>query len=133
MGTETSGADRPYFEALSKGELCLPACKGCGRWHWPAVFRCADCGSWEIEWKQVDPIGTIYTWTRTHHRFAGAEAFVAPFVSLVISLDRAPSIRLLGTLEGAADGFRIGSRVRGRVRTVEYLGEEVPALSWTLI
>lgn len=133
MSTETSGADRQYFESLSKGELCLPACKGCGRWHWPAVFRCADCGSWEMAWKPVDPVGTIYTWTRTHHTFAGAEAFAAPFVSLVVSLNQAPSVRLLGTLEGPEDGFRIGSRVRGRITNVEYLGERIPALRWSLI
>lgn len=128
----TSGADQPFFEGLMRGEVCVPACKGCGRWHWPAVFRCSDCGSWDMTWKSVSPKGCIYAWTRTWHKFAGAEAFVPPYVSVVVELSDAPGVRLLGTLAGTDGSFGIGSPVRGRPAAVQSGGVAVPTLSWEL-
>lgn len=128
----TSGADQPFFEALAQGDLTIPKCKGCGRWQWPAVFRCSECGSWESEWEKVAPAGHVYAWTRTWHTFAGAEAFQPPYLSVVVELAEAPGVRLLGALKDTGEAFGIGSRVTGRPSSVASAAGPVPAMAWTL-
>ena len=129
----TSGADQAYFEGLAEGEVRLQVCKGCGKHHWPAVFRCPDCGSWDQAWKPVAPRGRIYSWTRTWHAFTGLEAFKPPFVSLVVRLYDVPSVRLLGVLEGNETGLEIGAPVSGRVHSISFQGAVIPALVWSLV
>lgn len=131
--TLTSGADQAYFEGLMKGEVRLQSCKGCGKPHWPAVFHCPECGSWEHEWAPVEPKGTIYSWTRTWHAFGGLQAFQPPFVSVVVALDDLPTVRLLGLLQGDEEGLAIGAPVTGAVHSVEFQGRTIPALSWSLV
>ena len=67
----SAGADQPYWDGLAQGRLVMPHCAGCGHWHWPAVWRCGECGSWDQVWAPLDPAGAIYTWTRTWHPFPG--------------------------------------------------------------
>jgi len=129
----TSGADHPYFAGLMEGEIRLQSCEGCGKHHWPAVFHCPDCGSWDHNWSPVSPEGTIYSWTRTWHSFGGLDAFNAPFVSVVVTLSQVPSVRLLGLLQGDEEGLAIGAPVSGAVHSVEFQGRTIPALSWSLV
>ena len=128
----TSGADELYFEGLLEGEVRVQECAGCAKIHWPAVFRCPACGSWEHRWKPVRPEGTVYSWTRTWHDFGGPEAFKPPFVPVVVSLSDCPSVRLLGTLDGANDEVRIGAAVQGRITKIGFLGRDIPSLIWSL-
>ena len=132
-GQLTTGADGAYFEGLLANEVRTQVCSGCGRVHWPAVFRCPDCGSWEHSWRKVAPKGTIFSWTRTRHDFGGPEAFTLPFVSLVVSLDGLEHVRLIGTLDAPDSDVRIGARVEGRVDVVEFLDRNIPALVWSLV
>tara|TARA_R110001606_G_scaffold216728_1_gene364627 strand:+ start:18703 stop:19128 length:426 start_codon:yes stop_codon:yes gene_type:complete len=128
----TANADQPYLDALSEGNLILPVCRHCGCWHWPAPFRCAKCGSWDIGWAPASLEGSIFSWTRTHHPFSGCEAFDTPFVSVVVSLDQPPGIRLLGTLSGPEEELGIGKKVMGYPSQIEAFGKTVPCLKWSL-
>lgn len=129
----TSGADETYFEGLLCGEIRLQSCAGCGVSHWPAVFRCAECGSWEHEWNAVAPAGTIYSWTRTWHPFSGTEGFETPLVSLVVSLNEVPSVRLLGVFGNKDVDPRIGEQVRAETTSVAFQDRSIPALRWSLV
>lgn len=128
----TSGADGPFFEGLQQGDLRLPACAGCGAWHWPAVFRCPECGAWDHVWQTAEPSGHIYSWTRTWHPFAGAEAFKPPYVSLVVELNHPSRARLMGVLKDTDTEFSIGSEVRGQAVMSGPPEHQVPALVWSL-
>lgn len=127
----TAGADRPYWAGLQAGRALLPKCASCEKWHWPAVFRCPECGSWEHVWEEVALSGKVYSWTRTFHPFAGAEAFPPPFVSLVVELDSAGGIRLIGTLEGGDGDIAIDDPVSGTIGTIPFSGDDYPALFWS--
>lgn len=129
----TTGADGPYWQALAEGRLELPRCEGCGRWHWPAVFRCGECGSWDHAWHAVEPEGTVFSWTRTWHAFDGSAGIGVPFVSLIVELPQAGGRRLLGLLEGDAARLRIGAKVRGRIDATEIWGDRIPSLRWTIV
>ena len=125
------GAEGRYWDALDEGRLELPRCKGCGKWHWPAVWRCGECGSWEHEWVEQPMAGTIFTWTRTHHRFGGTEGIAVPYVTVLVELDAVP-IRLQGLLEGEERGLKIGAKVTGRVDRTSFGEARIPSLRWKL-
>lgn len=125
------GNDGPYWTALNAGRLELPRCSGCGRWYWPAPFRCSECGSLELEWVPQEPEGIVYSWTRTWHRFDGIEQFPSPFVSVLVELPNAGGIRLVGRLDETA-GAAIGAAVHGSPVTSEVFGKTVPAWCWRI-
>lgn len=128
----TTGADARYWQAVAEGRIELPRCAGCGRWHWPAVWRCGDCGSWEHNWVEVAPRGTIYAWTRTFHPFGGLEDLARPFVSIIVALDEAPA-RLMGLLDADGDTqVAIGDRVVGRPGETRFAGDTLTAMHWHL-
>ncbi|MFW6093530.1 MAG: Zn-ribbon domain-containing OB-fold protein [Pseudomonadota bacterium] len=127
-----TGAEVEYWAGLLEGEVRLPRCEACGRWHWPAVWRCGDCGSWERAWYAVPPVGTVYSWTRTWHRFQGLDDLEPPFVTVLTTLDGGGHARLPGVLEGDETALAIGARVAGRVASTGWQGRVLPALRWTL-
>ena len=125
------GAEGRYWDALAEGRLDLPRCKGCGKWHWPAVWRCGECGSWDHEWIAHKMVGTIFTWTRTHHRFGGTEGIELPYVTVLVELADIP-IRLQGLIEGDEQNLRIGAKVVGRVDHTVFGNARIPSLRWTI-
>ena len=135
MVTGQPGAEGPYWDGLAAGRLVLPRCAGCGTWHWPAVWRCGACGSWDHAWHEQPLAGSVYSWTRTHHRFAGTEGIDLPFVTLLVGLDAVP-VRLQGLLEGGdtgvEGGLAIGAKVTGRTATTRYGADAIPSIRWTL-
>jgi uncharacterized protein len=127
------GADARYWQALSAGRLEMQQCARCDHWHWPAVWRCSDCGSWEQKWQEVPLRGTIFAWTRTHHDFGAPPQYKLPFVSVVVTLDGAGHRRLMGTLQGDTSTVHIGARVAGEIGRVTVGDEELPALHWRMV
>jgi uncharacterized protein len=131
MVTGQVGAEGPYWDALAEGRLVLPRCAGCGKWHWPAVWRCGECGGWEQEWVEQAFAGTIFAWTRTHHRFGGTEAIPLPYVTALVELDGS-GVRLQGFLEGDEAAVRIGANVKGRADRITFNDAPVPMIRWSL-
>lgn len=123
------GADAEYWEALAKGSLKMQQCCGCGTWHWPAVWRCGECGSWEQGWREVVPRGRVFTWTRTHHDF-GWPVVALPYVSVIVELDGAGGKRLNGVMADAGGAVHIGQRVTAEPWQFKWEGETVYGLTW---
>lgn len=92
------GAEAPYWEGLAEGRLMLPRCDRCARWMWPAGRRCGECGTIGMHWTEQPMAATVFSWTRTWHRFALTEAFDLPFTTVLAGLDGS-GIRLLGRLD----------------------------------
>ena len=132
MVTGQIGAEGRYWESLAEGRLELPRCRGCGQWHWPAVWRCGACGSWDHEWVEQAMTGTVFTWTRTWHPFGGTEGFAKPFVTALVTLDSVP-IRINGVVEGPDEAIAIGQNVVGHVGRTPFQGSEIPAMRWRLM
>lgn len=109
------GADGPYWDALERGVFQLPRCAGCGAWMWPAHYRCGDCGSWDMAWVPLDPIGTLYTWTRMHQApvLVRERTEDVPYVTLLAEIPAAGGKRVVGALHGSEDGLAIGTPIRG--------------------
>jgi uncharacterized protein len=131
MVTGQLGAEGPYWDALSEGQLLLPSCRDCGTWHWPAVWRCGACGSWQQDWHELRLTGSVFTWTRTHHRFGGTEGLALPYVTALVSLADVP-VRLQGLIEGDEADLHIGAAVTGRIDRTRFGDEHIPSIRWSL-
>lgn len=125
------GADGEYWAALAQGQLKMQRCDGCSRWHWPAVWRCGECGGWDHSWHAVAPRGRIYSWTRTWHDFGAPKGLAIPYISVVVELDDAGGTRLLGTLDASATAPAIGQPVTARPHHDTFEGEALLAWRWS--
>lgn len=125
------GAEAEYWDGLLCGELRLQRCASCKAWHWPAVFRCAGCGSWEHAWEAVALAGNLYSWTRSWHPFGGLEAIDKPFVIAVVKLTGGGGARLIGIMDDPG-AVHIGQSVSGRITTTKFADETIPSIRWSI-
>ena len=75
--------------------------------------------------------GTVFAWTRTWHRFGGAEDLGSRFVTALVTLSEVP-VRLIGVMEGDEAGLKVGSAVTGRIDSTQFGGEAIPAIRWSI-
>ena len=125
------GEDEPYWQGLASGVLRLPRCGGCARWTWPAAHRCGQCGSTTMDWQDLPMRATLYSWTRTWHRFGLTEGLDLPFTSVVAAVDGC-GIRLYGRLDDP-DRIdpRIGEPLSGRIGETRLSDRAIPTIIWS--
>lgn len=105
---------RPYWAALERGELMLPACSVCGEWQW-YPFEFVKChAEAHHEWRRVTPRGTVFTFTTVHRGFLpNAVPKAPPYVSALVELDGIAGVRIPTLLVNlGARRPTIGMRVR---------------------
>ncbi len=126
------GADDEYWRGLERGEFCLPACASCGTWMWPAHFRCAVCGGFELKWSTLEPRGTIFTWTRSHYAFdrVSERREDVPYVTAVVEIPAAGGARVIGIFEGGDVEPRIGAEVVGEILLPSEKTKGYPSIVW---
>jgi hypothetical protein len=87
-----------FFEAAKAGRLVVRWCGDCHAYvHLPAA-ACNHCGSWNTSWIDVAPTGRVYSWTVVERQFRAA--FPVPYTVVLVELDAAPEVRLVGHLPG---------------------------------
>ncbi|ETB17987.1 hypothetical protein O983_25585 [Mycobacterium avium 09-5983] len=132
IAPRADGVDAPFWEGLRRGELQIQRCAGCSTWWWFPVWRCGDCGSWELAWQTVPQRGLVYSWIRTHQPFGTEMAKVVPYVNVLVELPDAGGRRLLGLLVGNDDGLAIGAEVVGRIQKPSAQTNDQAVLRWEL-
>ena len=127
------GADDPYWAALEAGEFRLPRCAGCGRWTWPAHWRCGQCGSWDFDWRLLEPAGSVYSWTRTWYAFDRTKerAGDLPYVVVLVEIDDAGGARVMGVLAGDDAPLTIGAPVTGTILPPSEKAKGYPSIVWS--
>jgi len=91
----------PFFAAAREKRLVYRACNDCGAGvHMPGQY-CHACGSRNTEWRDASGKGRLYSWTTVTHQVH--PAYPAPYTIVIVALEEAPSVRLIGTLPGAPD------------------------------
>jgi uncharacterized protein len=113
-GPSPDGLDTPHWEGLRAGQLLLQRCRRCATWIWSPRPICPGCHSFDMDWVPVDPVGTIYSWTRSWQPFTRESTGHLPYVVVLVELPAADSRRIVGVL-AHADGVtpRIGTNVYG--------------------
>ncbi len=76
---------------------------------------------------------TVFSWTRTWHRFGMTESLELPFTSVVAAVDNC-GVRLLGLLEDP-DRIdpRIGEALVGRPSHTLVGADQIPTIRWSRI
>jgi uncharacterized OB-fold protein len=131
-GPTWDGVDAPHWDGLREGRLLIQRCPHCATWIWSPRPICPTCHSFETDWEPVEPVGTIYSWTRTWQAFTPEATGHLPYVVVLVELPAAGGRRLLGVLENA-DGItpRIGATVRGTIEQPPD-GGHWPLIRWHL-
>jgi hypothetical protein len=129
-----AGADDTYWAGLEDGRFLLSRCAECKTWIWPANWRCGECGSWELDWTDVEPVGTVYGYTRTWYPFdrVPERAAQVPYVVVLAEIPGAGNTRVLGMLKGDEEGLRIGAPVHGVIDPPTPEAKGHAAIRWVL-
>ena len=90
-----------FWQATDRGELLARRCGDCGRHHWPPRLGCPHCGSDTVAWVQVEPRGKVFSWTVIHRSQTPGFEGETPYAVVLVALDAAPGVRMIGNLVGA--------------------------------
>jgi uncharacterized OB-fold protein len=102
-----------FWQGLAEDRLILACCGNCGRFtHYP-VAGCSWCGSPDQHYEQVEPVGTIYSYTVCALPFG--PGLTCPYVVAAVEPDSQPGLKLITNIVNCriAD-VRIGLPVSGR-------------------
>jgi uncharacterized OB-fold protein len=101
---------RAYFTA---GELMLQACSACGRAQHPPEDLCRTCGSHDVGPRRSEGRGRIESVAIVHHAVHPRLKERVPYAVVLVSIDDAPGVNLIGNVLGAKiEELSIGARVR---------------------
>jgi uncharacterized OB-fold protein len=126
--------DRPFYDAANQDRLVLQYCTVDDRWQYPPEAVCGGaCGSADnLEWRENDGAGTIYSYAVVYDTPIAALQADQPFNCAVIELDHAPGINFLSHLPGQAPGdVPIGGKVKLTFEATQATGQKVP--EWNVV
>ena len=104
--------DRPFHEGVQRNELWVQYCTECESYQWGPEWICHKCLSYEVEWRQVESSGRIYSWERIWHPVHPVLGEAVPYVVALVELPHADNIRMVGNLLGEPEEeVVIGSEV----------------------
>jgi uncharacterized OB-fold protein len=93
---------------FTSGELAIQRCEGCGTLQHPPEEICHVCGGMAFGIEMVAPRGTIHSYTVVHYPANSALAESVPYTVVLVSLDDAPDVRVVGDVD---DVVEIGTPV----------------------
>jgi uncharacterized OB-fold protein len=100
----------PYWEAAVERKLRLPRCRACEKWHFYPRSLCPHCGSADLEWRDAEGCGEVFSFSVIHRAPSPAFAADVPYVVAIVSLAEGP--HLMTNIVGCAPGsVRIGMPV----------------------
>lgn len=103
-----SSFTRPFWDALGEGRLITTGCQDCGRLTFPPKPVCKGCWSRNMAWRDVEPHGTLYSFTRVH---VVPRAFLADSLYDIGIVDLSSGVRLMCRLVGDPSTFMIDAPV----------------------
>ena len=92
----------PFNEAwFTSGAIVIQRCTACGTRQHPPEEVCHACGAMTFDTEELAPTGTVYSYTVVHYAANSALAGSVPYAVVLVALDEAPEIRVVGNLDGA--------------------------------
>ncbi len=111
---DKQGPATPFWQGLVLNTLRIQRCRRCQSWQWGPEYICSNCHSFELDWIEVEPKGRIYSWTRVWQAPQPVLATATPYVVVLVELDVAPNVRLIGNLLGSGtQDAQVGAAVAG--------------------
>lgn len=94
---------------FTSGALAVQRCTACTVLQHPPEEICHACGAMAFDAVTLSPHGTVHSYTVVHYAASPALAEAVPYVVVLVSLDDAPELRVVGNLLDADPGdVRIG-------------------------
>jgi uncharacterized OB-fold protein len=112
-----------FWRAASENRLVIQRCQHCGRWQYPPVERCPQCGSAELSWLPASGKGVVHTFTVFHIFYDKAFKDDLPYNVAVIALEEGP-LMLSNIIGIDNDAIEIGMPVE--VTFVDRDGTNIP-------
>jgi uncharacterized protein len=111
LAPDVTADTRPFWDALHAGKFQLQRCADCGKLrHYPRPV-CDACYSMKAEWVAASGLGTVHSWTITHHAFH--PGFKADLPLMLLTVDLAEGVRMQAQARGIGDGeLKIGLKVK---------------------
>ena len=108
------GLDAEFWSGLEDDRLLIQRCDDCSGWQWGPEWICHHCLSFALSFQEVAPLGRIYSFERVWHPVHPALADQGPYLVVLVNLDEAPGVRMVGNLLGdPAMEVPVGAPVRG--------------------
>lgn len=117
---------------LTSASLAVQTCSECREMQHPPEEICHRCGSMTFTTTEVAPRGTVYSYTVAHYPVHPALADVVPYAIVLVALDNAPDIRIVGNvIDVPPEAVKIGMTFTAvwEERTVE--DETIQFLLWS--
>lgn len=128
---ESDGLSAPYWEGLRDERILVQWCDACQKWQWGPEWICHQCLGFDLTWTEIEGVGRIFTWQRSHHPVHPALREATPYITVLVELPDASGIRMIGNLLGdPMQEVRVGAAVHAEF---EHHNESDPAytlLQW---
>lgn len=124
---------RPFF---TTGKVKLQQCIDCQHIQHPPEEVCQACLSFDLGWFTSAGEGRVETVSVVHHSVHPALVDKVPYAIVVVTVDDAPGVMIVGNAFGVApDDVRIGDRVRVAFEEAAYpkSGEQLLIPQWEVI
>ena len=102
---EITPANEVWFTSST---LAIQRCVACDILQHPPEEVCHACGATDFDTRELAPRGTVHSYTVVHYPASRALADAIPYQIVLVSLDEAPELRVVGNLIGSV---RIGMPV----------------------
>jgi uncharacterized OB-fold protein len=101
----------PFVDYLEKGKFMTTRCKQCGKTYFPPKADCPKCLSSDVEWLEINSIGTLQTFTVVLYGPTGFEDD-APYTLGIAEFDE--GVRILGRVSKAISpvDIKVGMKVK---------------------
>jgi len=92
----------PFNEAwFTSGAIAVQRCTSCSTLQHPPEEVCHACGAMTFDSQVLAPTGTVHSYTVCHYAANSALAGSVPYTVVLVSLDDAPHVRVVGNIDGA--------------------------------
>ena len=103
---------RPFWTAARNGRLVLQKCGRCGTFNFHPKPSCIECGSRDLPWTEVEPFGTVYSFTVSRTVAMNYKGWEPDLPVLMCLIDLDAGARMYAQVTHCApEDLRIGMRV----------------------
>jgi len=116
---EITDLTRPFWSAAREGKLVMQKCARCGTLNFFPKPWCIECGDRRLEWTEVRPSGTVYSYTTATTVMMNLPGWKdeLPVILCLVDLDDGP--RMYAQLTDCKpEGVRIGMRVQAHFEAI---------------
>ncbi|WP_235214882.1 Zn-ribbon domain-containing OB-fold protein [Rhodococcus opacus] len=113
-----------FWQAAAEGRLKIRQCRSCSTYVHLPRNHCPKCHAPETVWHEVSSRGTLYSFCIAEQQID--PAFPTPYTAVLVELEDAPGVRLIGHLPGRHD-LTIGMQM---VIAFDKLGDDVTLPQW---